>query len=300
MFGKKMEGRLEQMLDDAIAGRFRESDYDESVLSRVECKWKQFLGSSVLSREALEKEKKNMQELVSDISHQTKTPIANLRLYTDLLKECMAVEAEFGQEKAGEDVIQEKGKKLYLLEKVEQQTEKLEFLIQSLTKLSRLESHVVELKPRRQNLSPLLHDSIADLRPRAQKKEIEFRNTYTGDGTACFDMKWTKEALENILDNAVKYSPCKSWIKISVIEYEMYAAVSVKDSGIGIKEEDTAKIFGRFYRAEEVGQEEGIGIGLYLAREILKRENGYIKVKSKPGQGAEFLLYLPTQSFQNR
>ena len=80
---------------------------------------------------------------------------------------------------------------------------------------------------------------------------------------------------------------------MSVTEYEMYAAVSVKDRGRGIREEDVPKIFGRFYRAEDVQQEEGVGIGLYLAREILKKENGYIKVKSAEGEGAEFILYLP-------
>ena len=90
----------------------------------------------------------------------------------------------------------------------------------------------------------------------------------------------------------MKYSPAGSTVTISVTEYEMYLAVSIKDEGIGIREEEISKIFGRFYRAEEVSQEEGVGIGLYLTREILKKEDGYVKVKSKPGEGAEFMIYL--------
>lgn len=109
---------------------------------------------------------------------------------------------------------------------------------------------------------------------------------------AYYDLKWTKEALYNVLDNAVKYSQPGGKVTLSVMEYELYAAVSVKDEGIGISEADTPKIFGRFYRAESVQQADGVGIGLYLTREILKRQNGYIKVKSAPGKGSEFILYI--------
>ena len=90
----------------------------------------------------------------------------------------------------------------------------------------------------------------------------------------------------------MKYSRPGGRVQISAKEYGWYTAISVKDQGIGVREEDTAKIFGRFYRAGEVQQEEGVGIGLYLTREILRKENGYIKVKSKPGEGAEFVLFL--------
>jgi len=275
MFRRRMLDRLEHMLDDAVNGTFKESDYDESVLSRVETKWKQFLNASALSRENLERDRNRIKELVSDISHQTKTPMANIRLYVELL---------------GERIEEEENR--MLLEEIGRQTEKLEFLIQSLTKLSRLESNIVEVKPVRQELSGLLAESLEDIRPKAEKKEIELCCAYAGGVSALYDKKWTKEALGNVLDNAVKYSPEGSGIQISVMEYEMYAAISVKDHGIGIREEDTAKIFRRFYRADALQQEDGAGIGLYLAREIVRRENGYIKVKSKEGKGSEFVLYL--------
>lgn len=282
MFGRKTLDRLDRMLDEAVAGSFRESDYDETQLSRIETKWKRYLGLSVLTRENMEKEKDSVKSLVSDISHQTKTPMANIQLYEELLRENLESGADSG----------EKEQNLKLLNEIIRQGEKLDFLIQSLTKLSRLESNIVEVKPCRQKISELILAAMQDAGPKARQKGIELINTYEGEGTADYDMKWTKEALGNVLDNAVKYSGPGGSVRISVTEYELYTAVSVKDDGIGIREEDTAKIFGRFYRAKEVQQEDGVGIGLYLTREILRKENGYIKVKSQPQKGAEFVLYL--------
>ncbi len=289
MFGQRTLDRLDRMLDEAIAGTFKESDYDESKLSKVESKWKHFLSASALSRENVEKEKDRVKELVSDISHQTKTPMANIRLYTELLKERL--------EAAQPYVEKDRQENLRLLAEIDRQAEKLGFLIQSLTKMSRLESNIVEVRPKQLYVSELIDTVVQDILPKAGKKNLEVVNTYTGSGMAYYDMKWTKEALGNIVDNAVKYSPCGSRVLLSVTEYKLYTAISVKDFGAGIREEDTAKIFRRFYRTEDVHDEDGVGIGLYLAREIVRRENGYIKVKSKPGQGAEFMMYLSRREF---
>ena len=289
MFGQRTLDRLDRMLDEAIAGTFKESDYDESKLSKVESKWKHFLSAFALSRENVEKEKDRVKELVSDISHQTKTPMANIRLYTELLKERLEAAQPYAEKDRQEN--------LRLLAEIDRQAEKLGFLIQSLTKMSRLESNIVEVRPKQLYVSELIDAVVQDILPKAGKKNLEVVNTYTGSGMAYYDMKWTKEALGNIVDNAVKYSPCGSRVLLSVTEYKLYTAVSVKDFGAGIREEDTAKIFRRFYRTEDVHDEDGVGIGLYLAREIVRRENGYIKVKSKPGQGAEFMMYLSRREF---
>ena len=289
MFGQRTLDRLDRMLDEAIAGTFKESDYDESKLSKVESKWKHFLSASALSRENVEKETDRVKELVSDISHQTKTPMANIRLYTELLKERLEAAQPYAEKDRQEN--------LRLLAEIDRQAEKLGFLIQSLTKMSRLESNIVEVRPKQLYVSELIDTVVQDILPKAGKKNLEVVNTYTGSGMAYYDMKWTKEALGNIVDNAVKYSPCGSRVLLSVTEYKLYTAISVKDFGAGIREEDTAKIFRRFYRTEDVHDEDGVGIGLYLAREIVRRENGYIKVKSKPGQGAEFMMYLSRREF---
>ena len=282
MFENKTIRRLEMMLDAALSGDFQENDYDETKLSRLESKWKRFLAASMLSRENLNREKENVKSLVSDISHQTKTPMTNIRLYAFLLGEL--IEAETGMQRQEEAAV--------MIGELVRQTEKLEFLIQALTKMSRLESNIVEVRPEQQPITPLLQDVVAEAAMKADGKNITIRNVYAGEAFACFDYKWTKEALGNVLDNAVKYSPPGSTVTLSVLEYEMYLAVSVRDEGRGIREEEIPKIFGRFYRAEEVSQEEGVGIGLYLTREILRKENGYVKVKSQLEKGSEFLLYL--------
>lgn len=282
MFENRTIRRLEMMLDAALSGDFQENDYDETKLSRLESKWKRFLAASMLSRENLNREKENVKSLVSDISHQTKTPMTNIRLYASLLGEL--IEAETGMQRQEEAAV--------MIGELVRQTEKLEFLIQALTKMSRLESNIVEVRPEQQPITPLLQDVVAEAAMKADGKNIMIRNVYAGEAFACFDYKWTKEALGNVLDNAVKYSPPGSTVTLSVLEYEMYLAVSVCDEGRGIREEEIPKIFGRFYRAEEVSQEEGVGIGLYLTREILRKENGYVKVKSQPEKGSEFLLYL--------
>lgn len=278
MFGNKTLDRLDKMLEEAVSGEFKESSYDETKLSRLESKWKQFLGNSFVLKENLEKERDSVKSLVSDISHQTKTPMTNIKMYSQLLEENL----ESGNTEQNQLLIQE----------IIRQTDRLEFLIQALTKLSRLESNVVEVKPVKQSVRILIEAVVNSMSEKARRKQIEIQVLSELTGEACFDLKWTKEALENLLDNAVKYSSEGSQITITVTEYELYTAIGVKDQGIGIPEEEIPKIFGRFYRSEQVQQEEGVGIGLYLAREIVSKQDGYLKVKSKPGEGSEFQMFL--------
>ena len=278
MFGNKTLDRLDKMLEEAMSGEFKESSYDETKLSRLESKWKQFLGNSFVLKENLEKERDSVKSLVSDISHQTKTPMTNIKMYSQLLEENL----ESGNTEQNQLLIQE----------IIRQTDRLEFLIQALTKLSRLESNVVEVKPVKQSVRILIEAVVNSMSEKARRKQIEIQVLSELTGEACFDLKWTKEALENILDNAVKYSSEGSQITITVTEYELYTAIGVKDQGIGIPEEEIPKIFGRFYRSEQVQQEEGVGIGLYLAREIVSKQDGYLKVKSKSGEGSEFQMFL--------
>ena len=112
------------------------------------------------------------------------------------------------------------------------------------------------------------------------------------DISAAFDMKWTTEALANIVDNAIKYTE-HGTIRISAVSYEMFARIDISDTGTGISESEQAKIFARFYRSNSVQKQEGVGIGLYLARQIISGEGGYIKVASVPGKGSAFSIFLP-------
>lgn len=282
MFENKTIVRLEQMLDAAMEGTFVESDYDESRLSRLESRWKEFLGSSVLSNQNLETERHRLETFISDISHQTKTPMTIIKMYSELLRE----EASLG-DKASVSKIQK------FADEICRQNARLEFLIDSLTKLSRLENGTLSIVPTEGEIDKLIKTSISSVASKAEQKKISI--SYEADSSlkASFDMKWTNEALINVLDNAVKYSPEGGNIGITVEQFEVYQAIHVTDDGPGISEEDATRIFGRFYRGSSVQQEEGVGIGLYLTREIIAKEDGYIKVvPNDKRKGGELVLYL--------
>ena len=282
MFENKTIARLEQMLDAAMEGTFVESDYDESRLSRLESRWKEFLGSSVLSNQNLETERHRLETFISDISHQTKTPMTISKMDSELLRE----EASLG-DKASVAKIQK------YADEICRQNARLEFLIDSLTKLSRLENGTLSIVPTEGEIDKLIKTSISSVASKAEQKKISI--SYEADSSlkASFDMKWTNEALINVLDNAVKYSPEGGNIGITVEQFEVYQAIHVTDDGPGISEEDATRIFGRFYRGSSVQQEEGVGIGLYLTREIIAKEDGYIKVvPNDKRKGGELVLYL--------
>ena len=272
---KKLLARLDKMLEDGINGTFSESDYDETQLSKLESKWLRYLTSSKLSAQKTEQEREKLQELVSDISHQTKTPLSNILLYTQLLQE--------------QDID---GQSRQIVDEIRQQSEKLEFLIQSLVKTSRLETGTFQLAPLKNNIDSVIEAAIEQITPKAKSKQIKIMYS-SQSHTAKFDIKWTREALFNILDNAVKYSPRNSVIKITVYAYEMFACVSVADQGIGIPEEELPRIFGRFYRGQNVREQNGVGIGLYLCRQIIEGQGGYITVESTVNQGSIFKIFLP-------
>lgn len=277
----KVLRRLNEMLDSALDGSFEEYHYDETELSKIETKWNRFLSSSSLARKNIEKEKANLQSLVSDISHQTKTPVANMKLYAELLEEGLARENP------------DKEQLLFMVSEMKEQAERLEFLIQALTKMSRLETNLVVVQPEKQPVEPLIFQAVAQIRPKAEACEIDVKIQGNQKITACYDKKWSIEALYNLLDNAVKYSPRGSQVNLRVQEYSMYCEICVEDRGIGMTEEEIPKVFQRFYRGKQVQQKQGVGIGLYLVREIVKKQKGYVKIKSQPGQGSRISLFLP-------
>lgn len=265
---------IEKMLHMAMNGEFSVETFDEGRLSKLESELAAFLSSSSISAKNIENERDKIKSLISDISHQTKTPIANLILYSELLE---------NSELSGVDRTN--------AEAIHAQAEKLRFLIDSLVKLSRLENGILALESQETPLMPLLEDIVRQFKEKAEKKGLKLELNKT-DAKAVIDAKWTHEALANIVDNAIKYTDNGS-IKISVTPYEMFVRVDIKDTGIGISEEEHPKIFKRFYRGTEVKQKEGVGIGLHLAREIISGEGGYIKLSSTPGEGSTFSVFLP-------
>ena len=269
--------RMDRMLDRAIDGSFLESSFDESVPSALESKMSRFLNGSASSARNLAEEKSKIAALIADVSHQTKTPIANLLLYASLL-----AEGELSPEQAAQAAT------------LSRQAEKLSFLIQALVKASRLETGIITTAPEPQPVGPLLEGALAQARPQAEAKGLTLAAEPCG-AAARFDRKWTAEALFNVVDNAVKYTPAGGRVTLSAVPLGQFCRVDVSDTGIGIPEEEQGRIFGRFYRGGAVRAEEGVGIGLYLVREILRRQGGYVKVASRPGQGTTFSLYLPRE-----
>ena len=273
---RKTMRKIEGMLDAAMVGSFSEATFDESQLSALETKFAHYLSASEASSRNVAQEKDKMKSLIADISHQTKTPIANLLLYSELLME----EALPASAKAN-------------VEALYKQSEKLRFLIDSLVKLSRLENGIISLSPQQAALQPLLESAAEQYAARASEKGLSLQMQDT-DAFAVFDFKWTAEALSNILDNALKYTE-HGTITISAVSYEMFARIDISDTGSGIPETEQAKIFARFYRSKTVQKQEGVGIGLYLARQILSGEGGYIKVTSALEKGSTFSVFLPKE-----
>ena len=107
------------------------------------------------------------------------------------------------------------------------------------------------------------------------------------------DPKWTVEALGNIVDNAIKYTACGGNVQVKAEQNSFFVKIDIIDDGIGIEKEEIPKIFGRFYRSLSVADQPGVGIGLFLAREIIQAQKGYIKVTSKRGKGSTFSVFLP-------
>ncbi|MBM6852341.1 HAMP domain-containing histidine kinase [Oscillibacter valericigenes] len=272
---RRMLDTLDRMLDDAIRGDFQESLYDESRLSALETRMAHYLSSNTVSARNLAAEKDAIKTLIGDISHQTKTPIANLLLYAQLLAE--------------QDLPPESRAYVSALEG---QAEKLRFLIDALVKTSRLESGILAMTPVVNPLQSLLDGAAAQAAPRAEARGIALTVEPT-DLSARFDPKWTTEALYNLVDNAVKYTPTGGSVTLRAVGYELFCRIDITDTGPGIPEAEQAKIFQRFYRSPSVSGEEGVGIGLYLARQIAAGQGGYLKVTSRPGEGSTFSLFLP-------
>ena len=272
--------RLDRMLSTAIDGGFGEESFDESAPSALESRMARFLNGSARSLRGVQRQRESIQRLLSDISHQTKTPLANLRLYSSLL---MEEELTPRQREQAQVIFQ--------------QSEKLSFLIETLVKLSRLETDVLAVTPKSQPLSPLLERAASQAKAAAEQKGIalQLHLQQQAEMKALYDLRWTAEALGNLLDNAVKYTPPGGCIQVSATQYELFCRIDVRDNGIGIAEEEQAQIFGRFYRGRQVREQEGLGIGLYLAREIAQKQGGYLKLSSRPGQGSTFSLYLPRE-----
>ena len=223
------------------------------------------------------RQREQLETIISDISHQVKTPIANIRMYHGLL-ERKALEEEKREE---------------FQEAVERQVDKLEFFMKSMIRMSRLETGVVQVQPEKSAVSALVAQAVCDVALKAEQKKIEIVIEESEELTAYFDKRWTAEAVFNILDNSVKYTQDGGRIVLSAGKTDFYVRIGIKDNGRGIAEARIPLIFKRFYREPESANVEGVGLGLYLAREIVMKQKGFIEVHSNEGTGTTVYVNLP-------
>ncbi len=271
-------------MDQMISGSrepVRASD-SETLFARISYRLSRLYDIMRENRRKVDEERQGLQMLVSDVSHQVKMPVSNLKMVADTLLS-KPVTKEERQE---------------FLKGIWNQTEKLEFLFQALVKTSRLETGAIRLEKNDAPLMDTLAMALSGIVYAAEKKDICVTVDCPNDLHLSHDSKWTAEALFNLLDNAVKYTAAGGAIRVFVEQWEMYVKIDVSDTGKGIPESNQAAVFRRFYREEEVHGEQGIGIGLFLAREIVTKQGGYIKVTSEVGKGSTFSVFLPWRYFR--
>jgi len=281
-FGKRLSlftSDLCETLDNMIDGEAEPetAEDSETLFARISHRLSRLYQIMQENRRKVDDERQELQSLVSDISHQVKTPVSNLKMATDTLLTNSMTEAE----------------RTDFLRGIRAQTDKLDFLFQALVKTSRLETGVIQLEKKQCRLYDTVAQAMSGIVYAAEKKQITVSVDCPEDLNLSHDSKWTAEALSNLLDNAVKYTPAGGRVSVTVIPWEMYVELRVSDTGKGIAESNQAAIFQRFYREEEVHDQPGVGIGLYLAREIVTRQGGYIKVVSELGYGSDFSIMLP-------
>lgn len=283
---KEQEMQLHALLDNYLAEDYSVSEAKESYGlifndSFTDALFK--LGNKLMAKtRALTEERDHTKTLVTDISHQLKTPVS-------ALKSCFAMCMEADTEEERTDFLQ----------RCAQQMDRLEKLVAVLVSISRLETALISLRQEKVALSDILTDAVNAVYEKALQKNIsiEICDSDQEDGTSVSllaDRHWTSEAIANILDNAVKYSPAGSTVNLRIHKFCSYVQLEIADQGIGIPQTEYNRIFKRFYRGSHpvIKQSEGSGVGLYLARRIIEEQGGTVTVRSATEQGSVFDVHL--------
>lgn len=270
--------KVSKNVEGIIHGKYNIKDdfKEEGIFNIIHSDLNKLSKSINVKIKDLDKEKENIKELVTDISHQLKTPLASLKLYNSLLLE--------------EDLDEED--RTEFLKTSSMSINKLQSLIESLVNISRLETSMISIKKENKNIKSTIIKAIESAKPKAINKCISINLNDFDDKIVPHDSKWTEECIFNILDNAVKYTNLKGKIDIYVQDAINFMRIDIKDNGIGIDKNEFNNIFKRFYRSEEVQELEGSGVGLYLSRKILESQGGNIIVSSQKGEGSKFSLFL--------
>lgn len=251
---------------------------EDTLLSKLQSKTDKMVTTLRLQNDREREEHENIKGLVSDLSHQLKTPISNLKMYTEFLKDPHIT-------------MEERQQYLHILDL---SVERLLFLSEGMIKVSRLESGLITLHCEKQSINETILQAVKDIY--ASAKEADIMITYKEE-VSCdilHDRRWTAEACFNLLDNAVKYGKPGNEIVLAIRELGLTIEISVTDQNEPISGEERTRIFERFYRGKNAIEKEGVGIGLYLAREIIEKQGGCLSV-CPAGHGNRFSIVLPKQ-----
>ncbi len=272
-----------EAVDDTIRGLLdgREEQYfspnADTLLGKFQSEIRALYALLLAGREREEALRQQMEGSLSHLVHQLNTPITNITLYSGfLLEEELTVEErrQFAQH-------------------IQAQADKVRFLGEGFAKIARLETGIITLTPVRQPLLAMVLSVIDELAAKAEGHGNTIKLLGCQHLMAQYDGRWTREALLNVLDNAVKYSHYGTVIAVEMTAFELYVRLSVTDEGLPLANGEYAQVFQRFYRGENVREMEGVGLGLYLAREILRGQGGYIKAGQTADGQTCFSLYLP-------
>ncbi|KPI48266.1 hypothetical protein KW94_17525 [Clostridioides difficile] len=265
-------------IDDFIAGNknIKFNLNEDTLTAKVQNKVKHMIEIIEIKNNKYVDEKENIKTLISDISHQIKIPIANISMYNETL-----LQKELDRKN-----------QVSFLENMQNQVNKLDWLGNSLIKISRLETGIISLNVTKSRISDTIASALSGVFLRLEEKNISLEIDLDDKVEVYHDKKWTGEALFNIIENAVKYTPEGGKVGIKVDKMDIFTKIIISDTGIGIDESDINNIFKRFYRSIEVTNIDGIGVGLYLAREIINKQSGFIKVDSQKNVGTTFNIYM--------
>lgn len=276
---EELAGLVRDVLDDREIEE--KAAGEETLYGRIEHMLVRIQRMNRGRQEELTESRSRVQKLITEIAHQMRTPLANGGTYLELLE---------GELSEREDPVADPVP-MYL-EALRSSQEKLRFLTEEFIRISRLENNIIRIRKEERDIAGTIGDALAQVRPMAEEKGVRI-SEHLPEGLSCpHDPGWFGEALWNVLDNAVKYSQEGGRIWVEASRGELYLTIRVADEGIGIDEGEEARVFQRFYRGRRTASYEGLGVGLYLSREITARHGGFVEIQRRY-PGVEVRVCLP-------